>query len=146
MLSTFVGNPLTGSVSELAETAFNALYLALSVSQDTLHILRQLPLPFVTDSHNILLQGMYPTIVVILVHYKSSTEETYGISALVASGENAISVVEDRPATVGHLSFAVPQPTTGPADTEALDGPVNTSERDKSRFEDHENGGTSTQV
>lgn len=51
---------------------------------------------------------MYPTIIVVLVHYKNSKEETYGISALVANVDVSVRDVEAHPVTVGHLYFAVP--------------------------------------
>lgn len=67
---------------------------------------------------------MYPTIVVILVHYESSKEEMYGISVLIVSGEIVVRDVEARPATVGHLVFATPQSTTGSAGIRGFDGPT----------------------
>lgn len=75
---------------------------------------------------------MYPTIVVILVNYTSSTAETYGISALVASGEIVARDVEARPATGGHLSFVVPQSTIIFTDAEDL-GLKDVAEGEKSR-------------
>lgn len=68
---------------------------------------------------------MYPTIVVIIVHCKSPTEETCNISALMASSEIVFRDVEARPSTVGHLSFAVPPSTTGSVGGEGLSGPTN---------------------
>lgn len=78
---------------------------------------------------------MYATIIVIIVNDKSSMEETYGISALIASGENPVRDIEERPATVGHLSFAVPPSTTGSADTERLGGPTDGDDVDSFRGE-----------
>lgn len=76
---------------------------------------------------------MYPTIVAIFVYYESSKEETYGISALMASGEIVVEDVEARPATVGHLSFVAPQTTTGSVDINDLDEQTDVIEREMSR-------------
>lgn len=76
---------------------------------------------------------MFPSIIVILVDYKSSMEEKYGISALMASGEIVVRDVEARPATVGHLSFAVAQSVTGSTGIEDF-GLADDVEREKSRI------------
>lgn len=70
---------------------------------------------------------MYPIFIVILVHYKSSTEETYSISALLAGSEIIVKDFEAYPATVGHHSFAAPQSTTGSTGSgQCLGGPIDT--------------------
>lgn len=50
---------------------------------------------------------MYPTVVIILVHYKSSTEETYGTSAMLKSDEITATDIEARSAAVGYPPHAV---------------------------------------
>lgn len=80
---------------------------------------------------------MYPTIVVIIVNYKSSKEESYGISALVATGEIAVRDVEAHPETVGQLSCAVPPSTTASACTVAPDSQEYKGEEEKSIIENH---------
>lgn len=52
----------------------------------------------------------------ILINYENSKAETYGISALIKSGEIVVIDIEARPATIGHLSFATPQSTTVSSD------------------------------
>lgn len=54
---------------------------------------------------------MYPTLIVVLVYSKNSTEKNYGISTLMEGGEIAVRDPEARSATFGHLSFAVPRST-----------------------------------
>lgn len=58
---------------------------------------------------------MYPTIIVILVNNQRSFVDTYGFSS--PGGEDIIVNAESRPATFGHLSFAVPGTTQGTVST-----------------------------
>lgn len=79
---------------------------------------------------------MYPTIIVILVHYKSAKGQMYGISSLISTNEVVVRDVEatSRPATAGHLSFAVPLSTTGSHGTQALDGQTESAEVQRRRL------------
>lgn len=80
---------------------------------------------------------MYPTIIVILVYSTNSMEETYGISALIASGEVAVTDVEVCPATPDHISFAMPPSSIESSGIRALDGQTATAEGEMGRIRNH---------
>lgn len=61
---------------------------------------------------------MYPTIVFLLVNRHRSFVDTYGLDSTSIARDIGVHGVSSRPATVGHLSFALP-PTTSISSTES---------------------------
>lgn len=82
---------------------------------------------------------MYPSIVIILVYHKSSTGQTYGVSALLACGEIVGRDVEAYSTTIGH--FTVPHSTIGSVDVEISGIQAAVVEREKGRTSNGENDG-----
>ena len=57
---------------------------------------------------------MYPALVLVIVNQQRSIVDTYGFSTVLRSNVNGHPQdAEHHPATVGHLSFAAPAPSTG---------------------------------
>ena len=82
--------------------AFEVVYLSVIVSVGLTEDLYYSS----SDLHDLLLQPMYPTVVILLVETQRSMVDVCDISPLNASELAGPAASEARPATLGHISFA----------------------------------------